>query len=445
MRANTLIKQCILILLFAGAMLLLTANYSHYGQAQETANDNSKETKDDGQQDSSQQQIEAKNQEIKRLEEEAKKYKSALDEIDRAADTLQSQIQSFNIAIKQLDVNIRVTNAKISKTNLEIKELGREIIGKETSIEKQRGHIGYLVKIFMESDRETPLEILAKNDTLSSFFTSVDNILGVQRNIHSVLAELRKTKEELQDRKAKAEGKRLELAALVDELADQKFLQVEQRKNLNNLLAETKNQERRYQNLLAEVEKKRDALQQEINALESGLTAMFDRLALPAAGSGVIGWPLPNPIFITQYFGNTSFARAGGYNGKGHNGIDLRARDGTPIFASGEGIVRAVGDTDTACRRASYGRWILIDHSNNLATLYAHLSIIKVRPGDALNRGELIGYSGRTGYATGPHLHLSLFAAQAVNVGQLKSRVCGRMMTLPLAPFGGYLNPVDYL
>lgn len=443
MRARTPITRCILVLLFAGAMLFLAARHGNYGRAQETANGNGSEA-NSGQQDSGR-QIEAKNQEIKRLEEEAKKYKGALDEIDRATDTLQSQIQLLNLTIKQLDANIRITNAKISKTNLEIKELGREITGKETSIGEQRGHLGYLVKALMESDQETPMEILAKNDTLSSFFTSVDNILGVQRNIHSVLAELRKTREELQDRKSKAEGKRLELAALVDELADQKSLQVEQRRNLSNLLAETKNQERRYQNLLAEVEKKRDALQQEINALESGLTATFDRSALPAAGSGVIGWPLPDPIFITQYFGRTAFARAGGYNGKGHNGIDLRARDGTPVFASGEGRVRAVGDTDTACRRASYGRWILIDHSNNLTTLYAHLSIIKVRPGDALNRGELIGYSGRTGYATGPHLHLSLFAAQAVNVGQLKSRVCGRMMTLPLAPFGGYLNPVDYL
>ena len=193
------------------------------------------------------------------------------------------------------------------------------------------------------------------------------------------------------------------------------------------------------------MERKREALQQEINSLESGLQANFAPSAVPAPGKGILGWPLPNPIFITQYFGKTSFARSGAYNGNGHNGIDLRAAVGTPVFASERGTVRAAGDTDLGCRRASYGRWVLIDHPNNLTTLYTHLSLIKVRPGDGVNRGELIGYSGRTGYATGPHLHFSAFVRQAVSVGQLKSRVCGRTMTLPLSPFSGYLNPLDYL
>ncbi len=390
-------------------------------------------------------QIDEKNQEIKRLEIEAAKYRTTLDEIGRSANTLQSQIANLEKAIKGLDANIRVTNAKITRTNLEIQALGVGIREKESSIAAQRERIGALVGTLAANDRETPLEILMKNETLSEFFASVDALRGIQRDLVGLLAELRRARQNLKERKVTAESKRLELASLVEDLADQKALVVEERKERNLLLAETKNQERRYQELLGEVERKRDALQQEINTMESGLSASFDRAILPAPGKGILGWPLPSPIFITQYFGNTSFARAGGYNGKGHNGIDFRAVAGTPLFAAERGTVRAIGDTDTACRRASYGRWMLIDHPNNLTTLYAHMSLIKIRPGESVNRGELIGYAGRTGYATGPHLHLSVFAQQAVNVGQLVSRVCGRVMTLPLSPFGGYLNPLDYL
>ena len=136
---------------------------------------------------------------------------------------------------------------------------------------------------------------------------------------------------------------------------------------------------------------------------------------------------------------------AGGYAGKGHNGIDIRASNGTEILSAESGTVRGVGDTDEVCRRASYGKWILIDHGNNLTTLYAHLSLVKVLPGQAVSRGELIGYSGNSGYATGPHLHFSVFAHEAVEIGNLKSKVCGRIMTLPLSPFNGYLDPLNYL
>ena len=390
-------------------------------------------------------QIEEKNQEIKRLEAEAEKYRATLGDIGRAASTLQAQVGGLDRAIKGLEANIRLTNAKISRTNLEIKELTAGIREKETSIEAQRERLGYLIGALAAGERQSPLEILMKYETLSSFFASIDALLGVQRDLQSLLSNLRAARQDLREQKGSAESKRLELAALLDELADQKALQVEERRERSQLLQETRSQERRYQELLADVERKRDALQQEINTLESGLTATFDQSLLPAPGKGVLGWPLPNPIFITQYFGRTAFARSGGYNGKGHNGIDLRAGAGTPVFTSERGTVRAVGDTDLGCRRASYGRWILVDHPSHLSTLYAHLSLVKVRPGDGVNRGELIGYSGRTGYATGPHLHFSVFAKEAVAVGQLKSRVCGRVMTLPVSPFGGYLNPLDYL
>lgn len=389
-------------------------------------------------------QIDAKNQELKQLQAEAQQYQAMLSDIGTKANTLQSQIQTYDRTIASIKANIRVTQTKISLTNLQIKQLGTDIHAKEVSIETERQRLGHFLSLLAESDQETAVEILMKNPSVSSFFTSLDEIKNVQQSIQSLLAQLRSDREDLKNRKSEAEQKKLELLALSRDLADQKTLQEYERTARANLLKETKNEERRYQQLLATNEQKRSGLEREINNLEAGLPS-FDRSLIPKAGVGIIGWPLPDPIFITQYFGNTAFARSGAYSGKGHNGVDFRAANLTPVFAADGGVVRATGDTDSSCPKASYGRWILIDHVNNLSTLYGHLTLIKVSPGDAVNRGDLIGYSGHTGYATGPHLHLSVFVRQAVQVGQLRSRVCGTIMTLPLSPFGGYLNPLDYL
>src|SRR3989344_3447193 len=390
-------------------------------------------------------QIDAKNDEIKRLEADAKRYQTEIAEAEKSANTLQGQIRIIDQTIKRLDADIRVTNAKISRATLEIRALGTEIGETEDSITIDRGRLGALVRELAERDQEPPLATFMKYDSLSAFFTALDELAAVQGELNRVIADLRLSREQLTDQKSRTEAKRRELAGLARELADQKSIQPGERKARATLLAETRNQEKRYQQLLADVKKKRQALESEIENLEAALRATFDRSLLPKAGDGVLGWPLPNPVFITQYFGNTEFARGGAYGGKGHNGVDFRAANGTDVFSAERGTVRATGDTDLACRRVSYGKWILIDHPNNLSTLYAHLSLSKVVAGDTVNRGTLIAYSGATGYATGPHLHFTAFARQAVEVIDYRSKVCGTVMTLPISPTSGYLNPLDYL
>ncbi|MDZ4260051.1 MAG: M23 family metallopeptidase, partial [Candidatus Sungbacteria bacterium] len=171
-----------------------------------------------------------------------------------------------------------------------------------------------------------------------------------------------------------------------------------------------------------------------------------------------LGWPLPDVSklscfgsiaaaknCITQFFGYTQFAASGAYAGKGHNGTDFRADVGTPVFAASNGVVADTGDTDAGCRGASYGKWILVKHTNNLSTIYSHLSQINVSPGDPVSRGTRIALSGKSGYATGPHLHFGLFATQGVSIQSIRSKVCGTLMTLPIAAVNAYLNPLDYL
>lgn len=82
-----------------------------------------------------------------------------------------------------------------------------------------------------------------------------------------------------------------------------------------------------------------------------------------------------------------------------HAGIDLAAPTGTPVYATGDGIV---GRADWY---SSYGLYVAIEHGASMQTRYAHLSRLAVAAGDSVKKGDLIGYVGSTGRSTGPHLH----------------------------------------
>ena len=100
---------------------------------------------------------------------------------------------------------------------------------------------------------------------------------------------------------------------------------------------------------------------------------------------------------MTSSFGE----RLDPFNGEGafHSGIDICAPYGTPVRAAAD------GDVTGASLGAGYGRGIVLDHGHDVVTVYGHLSAIAVLPGQHVMRGQVIGYVGESGRATGPHLH----------------------------------------
>jgi murein DD-endopeptidase MepM/ murein hydrolase activator NlpD len=106
---------------------------------------------------------------------------------------------------------------------------------------------------------------------------------------------------------------------------------------------------------------------------------------------------MPSPGDITSLFGVRESPFGSGE--RMHEGLDISCRKGTPVSSTGDGRVIRVR------RDSTYGRVIDIAHSEQLVTRYAHLSSIKVKVGDVVTRGQLIGLSGSSGHSTGPHLH----------------------------------------
>ena len=110
--------------------------------------------------------------------------------------------------------------------------------------------------------------------------------------------------------------------------------------------------------------------------------------------------PVTSGYRYRSIFGRTQF----------HKGVDFGAPIGTPVYATGNGVVTYSG------WGTGYGRYIEVDHGNGLVTRYSHMSANYVNVGDSVSANQQIGASGNTGRSTGPHLHYEVRQnGQAVN------------------------------
>ena len=120
--------------------------------------------------------------------------------------------------------------------------------------------------------------------------------------------------------------------------------------------------------------------------------------------TGTLQWPLPVAGTITSQFGHRVDPITGEVSS--HTGTDIACAEGTPILAAANGTVTVANGLDSW--GGSYGYYIQIDHGGGLETLYAHCSSICVTTGQQVQAGQVIGYVGHTGRATGSHLHLEV-------------------------------------
>ena len=397
--------------------------------------------------DDLQNKINEQQSEIAEIETEIKKYEQQLIEIGREKQTLESAVEELDVSRQKMSASVSLTQRQINATNSSISELSNEIDTKVMLIDQNQDALAETLRQIYETESGSFIEVILGNDNISNLWSNLDTIQQFQIVVRNEVEVLAEQKTQLEDVKTKKEIEQGILVEKKTDLSTQKRSLDINRQAKNNLLKETKNRESGYQELLAIKQQAKEEFEAQLQNFEAQLQYILDPTTIPPAGKGVFSWPL-SQITITQYFGNTEFAKSGAYNGSGHNGVDFRAAIGTPVKATLSGNVKATGNTDIYPGCYSYGKWILIEHVNGLTTLYAHLSDINVVPGETVGTGKVIGYSGNTGFSTGPHLHLTAYSSDAVQVvrlGDIKARTNCADAKIPVASWSGYLNPLDYL
>ncbi|MEK7634854.1 MAG: peptidoglycan DD-metalloendopeptidase family protein [Patescibacteria group bacterium] len=389
------------------------------------------------------QNIDSHTDKIKQLEQEIKTYEKQIEVTNGQAQTLQSAVKVLDINQKKVGTEIKKTETNIQKTNLTIEQLSDEIGDTEKRISANVEAITKIISSIQQNDDKTLIESFLTDKSLADVFNEYEVMNQFQQKVREKTQELLAYEKDLSDKKSASEGQKKNLVSLKSDLSDQNQILASNKKEKTTLLVATKNKETEYKKILAQRQAEKDRFEKELFDFESQLKRAIDPNSFPSSGKGIFSWPL-DTVRLTQYFGRT--ADSGRlYSSGTHNGVDFGASRGTPVKAVLDGIVKGTGNTDAQKGCYSYGKWILVEHPNGLSTLYGHLDLIKVSSGQQVGQNEVIGYSGNTGYSTGPHLHLTVYASQGVEVQKYSSSINCKNVTIPVADVRAYLDPMLYL
>lgn len=209
-------------------------------------------------------------------------------------------------------------------------------------------------------------------------------------------AEYEAYKAELDAKKAQLEA---EVEQLKAEIAEANNMIADLQKDIDAYTAEYNQMEANERSVQAQIDELTRQMQEEERRRKEEAEANHTQTPANPAVTGSYQWP-SSCTYITSKYGNRVHPIFG--TTKFHAGVDVGA-------AAGSGIQAADGGTvSVATYSSSYGNYVMIYHSDGSSTLYAHMSAIAVTQGQTVNQGDVIGYVGDTGWASGAHLHFEI-------------------------------------
>lgn len=276
--------------------------------------------------------------------------------------------------------------------------LNREIEVTQKKLEERLDILRDKLRVNFEDGNSNIFVLLFSSDGLYDFLTAADRLSALIEHDREMIRECEEICRQLEEQKSTLAAVTLEAeqrsAELKDSLTQLQNKQDEVLAMMKEIEADSEAAKKAYLEAKAE----EDAFRRE---LEKRLEER-DKLNNNSYAGGDFIWPLPAKYKkIFSYFGNRIHPVLG--TPQFHQGIDIPAPNGTDIYSVNKGTVIETGDD------YGNGKYVIVDHGGGITTMYAHLSRINVKKGDILEQGEVLGLVGMTGYATGYHLHLSVY------------------------------------
>ena len=292
----------------------------------------------------------ARDDKIKQLEASIDQYTQQIQEKENKAQSLTNQISIFELQIKQIQAEIDATNLTIGQLTSAIKQKENSIALKEKEIKKQNEILAQYLRQAARNDSGSLLEFLLKNDKFSDFFSDLNYLSNVQRQIQDALATIKGLKDKLILEKENLEVDKAEQEQLKRIQSRQKTDLGNSKKQKQKLLDQTKGQEKAYQQLLSKAREDLDKIRNQPYNLAMGFKMTFEealKSATPAAQlTGVRAAFLMAILKIESDWG--------GNVGTGNWRIDMHSRD----FNAFEMITSALGlnpDSTPVSKKPYYG------------------------------------------------------------------------------------------
>jgi murein DD-endopeptidase MepM/ murein hydrolase activator NlpD len=337
--------------------------------------------------------------------------------------TIAQQLDAVQNSIARVRIDLSDLRGSIQQNELRLSIRRTQLAAAQLSLNRHRDALNARIVDVYEYGRTSYLDVLLSATSFVDFIERwdfvryilrsdqqlIDTVNHEQTRYQKLVYDLESTQAALLRQKDEELSRDEQLGVLAGErrhllsvAASQRSVIAQQVDELENLSAA---EEARLQELIREkqaeeaqaVLKAREAAFQarRAAAIAAGLPPPPER---PFGGPVAFAWPVRGPI--TSPFGMRTDPVTGRY--QLHSGIDIGAGYGVPIQASADGIVIYAG------WYGGYGNAIILEHSSGLSTLYAHCSAMYVNEHQWIQRGQVIGAVGSTGWATGPHLHFEI-------------------------------------
>lgn len=339
-----------------------------------------------------------------------KQLQSGLTDVKNIISGLEKSKNNLAAYISELDTSLSLAQEKIlelttliTDKEAEIKKTTEELNEAIQTEQNQYEAMKNRIRFMYEHGETMYLELLMSAQSFGDVLNKADYIEELSAYDRRMLEEYQATREYVEVCKAQLEAEQV----LLEEA--KKDVEAEQQA-LETLIAEKEKEIAAYENdinnrekLLKEYEAEIAAQNAEIKALEDAVAA--EKAALAAAtqrkyDGGIFAWPAPSYTRISDDYGYRihPILKVQQF----HNGVDMAAPGGSPILAAYDGTVVSAAYSSTM------GNYIMIDHGDNLYTIYMHASALYVSKGQEVVKGQKIAAVGSTGRSTGNHLHFSV-------------------------------------
>lgn len=347
--------------------------------------------------------------EINNLKGEASELKAEMKELEKELASINSEKASAMKQKQLLEQQINVAQAQIENLAQQVTKYDELLALKQAELEEnqaeearqyelfcqrvrameEEGQVNYWAILFNATSFSDLLDRLIMVDEIMAYDNAVmESLQTIRQQVEADIAEMEEVKSGISD--AIAEQEQIK-AALETRQAE-----------VNKLISKINAEQQEVEDAVAELEAMANSMDAEIAKKQAEL-----KKELEAQGSTITSekgylWPLPGITNLSSLYAG----RIDPFTGKKatHSGIDVPASTGTKVLAAKSGVVITSG-----YNKGGYGNYVVISHSSDGdTTLYAHLSARKVKVGQVVKQGDVIGLVGSTGRSTGPHLHYEI-------------------------------------
>lgn len=348
------------------------------------------------------------------VEEELKQYKDMLAELQAELSGISGNIsqiegqsgqtmalmEQYQAEIDALDAEIDINSAIMDSYDLKRAEVITEMAIIQEDYDYRVSMYKKLMQFIYENGDTNSFELLFSSKNISEYLTRRDNFNDIMNAANELIKEI--------------EVSIADLESLDAELAETQSKYDEYLTELNRKKLDKETKIKEFKTIADELNLDADALRNQYSGknakvaeIKAKISALEEeRKELYKANAAFI-WPTESFVAVTSPYGWRADPFTG--NSAFHNGIDIAAYRGTPIYAVADGVVTR------ASAYSGYGNCVIIYHGSGVSTLYGHCDnayggrpAFEVSEGDAVKAGDVIAYVGTTGRSTGYHLHFSV-------------------------------------